>query len=80
MALDGYFRGARKTRKSMEWYQAALAKQDKKMLAVFNSAYHTLHLVMGYDGEQNAKIVSAGLEEAEKIINWVKTKQELFIN
>ena len=31
---------------------------------------------MGYDGEQNSKIVSAGLEEAEKIIHWVEMKQE----
>ena len=77
MALDGYLRGIRKTRKSVEWYQAALAKEDKKLLTVFNSAYHTLHLVMGYDGEQNAKIVKAGLEEAEKIISWVETKQEV---
>ena len=77
MALDGYFRGERKTRKSVDWYQAALAKEDKKILTTFNSAYHTLHLLMGYDGEQNVKIVKASIEEAEKIIHWVETKQEL---
>jgi len=77
MALDGYFRGERKSRKSVDWYQEALAKEDKKILTTFNSAYHTLHLLMGYDGEQNVKIVKASLEEAEKIIQWVETKQEL---
>ena len=80
MALDGYFRGERKKRKSVEWYQEALAKEDKKILTTFNSAYHTLHLLMGYDGEQNVKIVKASLEEAEKIINWVETKQEMVSN
>ncbi len=80
MALDGYFRGERKTRKSVDWYQAALAKEDKKILTTFNSAYHTLHLLMGYDGEQNVKIVKASIEEAEKIIHWVETKQELSKN
>jgi len=77
MALDGYFRGERKSRKSVDLYQEALAKEDKKILTTFNSAYHTLHLLMGYDGEQNVKIVKASLEEAEKIIQWVETKQEL---
>ena len=77
MALDGHFRGERKRRKSVEWYKDALAKEDKKILTTFNSAYHTLHLLMGYDGEQNVKIVKASLEEAEKIINWVETKGEL---
>ena len=76
MALDGYFRGERKSRKSVDWYQEALAKEDKKILTTFNSAYHTLHLLMGYDGEQNVKIVKVSLEEAEKIIQWVETKQE----
>ena len=77
MALDGYFKGERKRRKSVDWYQEALAKEDKKILTTFNSAYHTLHLLMGYDGEQNVKIVKASLEEAEKIINWVEAKQEM---
>ena len=76
MALNGYLRGIRKTRKSVEWYQAALAKEDKKLLTVFNSAYNMLHLLMGYDGELNVKVCKTGLEEAEKIISWVETKQE----
>ena len=80
MALDGYFKGERKKRKSVEWYQEALAKEDKKILTTFNSAYHTLHLLMGYDGEQNVKIVKASLEEAEKIINWVETKHGFVSN
>jgi hypothetical protein len=35
---------------------------------------------MGYDGHPSAKIAAEGLEEAEQIINWVETKQELVSN
>lgn len=58
-------------RKSAEWYKEQLAKIDKKMLNYFNNVYELLHLVMGYDGYGDARIVKVGLEDAELIINWV---------
>jgi len=79
-ALDGLFGKKSKGRKSVEWYQEELGKMDRKMLNTFNSAYDNLHLAMGYDGNLNIKVCNAGLEEAEKIINWVETKQELINN
>ena len=80
VALDAYFGIKSKGRKSVDWYQNELAKVDKKILNAFNTAYEVLHLSMGYDGMPSAKIAIGGLEEVEKIINWVETKQELLSN
>ena len=77
VALDGLFGIKKKGRKSVDWYQEELAKVDKKVLHRFNSAYEVLHLSMGYDGASNAKVAIAGIEDAEQIINWVETKQEV---
>ncbi|MFP5039745.1 DUF5618 family protein [Parasediminibacterium sp. JCM 36343] len=70
---NGYYKG----RKSVEWYKEELGKMDKKILTHFNSAYNTLHLLMGYDGESNADVSSIGLKEAEKFINWAEQKKAL---
>jgi len=80
VALDGLFGIKKKGRKSVDWYQEELSKVDKKVLQRFNSAYEVLHLSMGYDGASNAKVAIAGIEDAEQIINWVETKQELVSN
>jgi len=80
VALDGLFGIKKKGRKSVDWYQEELSKVDKKVLNRFNSAYEVLHLSMGYDGASNAKVAIAGIEDAEQIINWVETKQELVSN
>jgi len=77
VALDGLFGVKKKGRKTVDWYQEELSKIDKKVLHRFNSAYEVLHLSMGYDGASNAKVATAGIEDAEKIINWVEAKQEL---
>jgi len=79
-ALDGYFGIKKKGRKNVEWYQEELGKMDRKMLNRFNVIYDTLHLSMGYDGNLSIKISKVGLEEAEKIIQWIETKQESEIN
>ena len=77
VALDGYFGIKKKGRKNVDWYQNELAKVDKKVLNAFNTAYEVLHLSMGYDGMPSVKVSTAGLEEAETIINWIETKQEI---
>ena len=79
-ALDGLFGIKKKGRKNVDWYQEELGKVDKKILNSFNVAYDALHLSMGYDGTKSAEIANIGLKEAEKIINWVETKQELVSN
>lgn len=77
MALDGLFGVKKKGRKSVEWYKEELAKMDKKMGNAFSIVHNTLHLDMGYDGLLSVKIANVGFEEAETIINWVETKQEI---
>ena len=77
VALDGLFGIKKKGRKNVDWYQSELSRIDKKILHKFNSAYEVLHLSMGYDGASNAKVASAGIEDAEQIINWIESKQEM---
>ena len=64
----------KKTRKSVEWYQKELSGLDKKVTSDFATAYEILHLAMGYDGAQSAKLAKIGLEEAERIIGWVENR------
>ncbi len=80
VALDGLFGIKKKGRKSVLWYQEELGKLDRKVLSTFNIVYDTLHLSMAYDGNLSVDIANVGLREAEKIINWVETKQELVSN
>jgi hypothetical protein len=47
---------------------------DKKITGSFADVYEILHLSMGYDGVQNAKVIIIGLHEAENIINWTEQK------
>lgn len=74
VALDSLLGAKKKGRKSVEWYKSELAKMDKKTTSLFDAVYETLHLSMGYDGNPSSKIAQVGLEEAERIINWVDTR------
>ena len=76
-ALDGLLGIKKKGRKSVIWYQEELGKIDKKVLNRFNMVYETLHLTMAYDGNLSVDIANVGLREAEQIVDWVETKQEL---
>ena len=80
VALDSFFGIKKKGRKSVEWYKEELGKVDKKIALAFSTAYALLQLEMGYDGVPNAKVAKLGFEEAEKIINWVATRQEVMSN
>ena len=60
----------------MDWYKEQLSGLDKKLLNSFVAAYDTLHLSMSYDGNPNAKVAKAGLEDAESIISWVENRTE----
>ena len=77
LALDGLLGVKKKGRKSVEWYKEELGKMDKKMGNAFSTVYNTLHLDMGFVGLLSVKIANVGLEEAETIINWVATRQEV---
>jgi hypothetical protein len=79
IALDGYclLKGihssnSKKVRKSIEYYQKNLAKQDKKMLDNLNVAYQILHLSGYYDGIQSVNVVKEGFNFANAIIEKIK--------
>ena len=79
IALDGYciLKGIhtsnnKKERKSIEYYQKNLAKQDKKMLTNLNVAYQILHLSGYYDGIQSVDVIKTGLSFANAIIEKIK--------
>jgi len=74
VALDSYLGKKSKGRKHVDWYKEQLAALDKKLLTSFVSAYDTLHLSMSYDGNPNAKVAKAGLEDAESIITWIEKR------
>jgi hypothetical protein len=76
VALDGYLelKNVKKTksRKSIEYYQEFLGKQDRKMLDNLNSAYKILHLWGYYDGIEKVDVVKSGFDEAMAIIEKLK--------
>ena len=79
IALDGYciLKGihtsnSKKERKSIEYYQNNIAKQDKKMLVQLNLAYQILHIFGYYDGTQSVKVVKEGFNIANAIIEKIK--------
>jgi hypothetical protein len=79
IALDGYclLKGihtsnSKKVRKSIEYYQKNIAKQDKKMLVNLNIAYQILHLYGYYDGVQSVNVIKEGFNFANAIIDKIK--------
>jgi len=81
VALDGFLllKGAKKPnqkqRKSIEFYQEAIAGIDRKMLKTLNSAYQILHLYGYYDGIEDAVVVKRGFDEAHTIIEKIKPER-----
>ena len=79
VALDGYciLKGihtsnSKKVRKSIEYYQKNIAKQDKKMLDNLNLAYKILHLYGYYDGVESVNVIKEGFNFANAIIEKIK--------
>lgn len=50
-------------------YRDEVAKRDKKLLALFNKAYETIRVYMGYDGNQEKNVCGAGFRLANDIID-----------
>jgi hypothetical protein len=82
IALDGFFMlkgmhtsNSRKVRKSYEYYQQNLAKQDRKMLDNLNGAYQILHLYGYYDGLDIVSVVKEGFNLANSIIEKIKPSE-----
>ncbi|MBR2773243.1 MAG: DUF5618 family protein [Bacteroidales bacterium] len=70
VALDAVL-GIRKGkgRPSIEKYKEAAAQRDHKLLAAIVKGYNTMHLSMGYDGNNDKKVCNAGFEAANAIIS-----------
>lgn len=73
-ALDSVLAPKQKGRLSVQWYQETLGDMDRSALRHFNSAYNYLHLLMGYDGDLNAKTAIVAFEEAEYLVKWAAQK------
>ena len=71
LALDAVFhvRADRRTRVDINDYYEAVGKRDRKLLALVNSSYNTMHLSMDYDGNSRKKVCDAGFELANDIID-----------
>ena len=50
-------------------YRDEVAKRDRKLLDLFNTAYETLHVYMGYDGNWERDTCHAGIRLANDIID-----------
>ena len=71
LALDAVFhvRADRRTRVDVNDYYEAIRKRDKKLLALVNSGYNTMHLSMDYDGNSRKSVCDDGFELANDIID-----------
>ena len=71
MALDAVFnvREDRRTRADIKDYRDAVAKRDRKLLALVNMGYDTMHLSMTYDGNQSKGVSDDGFRIANSIID-----------
>ena len=69
IALDAVLQVRKgKGRPSIQKYQEAAGKRDKKLLHFLNIGYDTMHLCMGYDGNKDKRISDAGFDNAKTII------------
>lgn len=71
MALDSVFhvREDRRTRVDIKDYREAIGKRDRKLLALVNDGYDTMHLSMTYDGNQSKDVCDVGFRLANAIID-----------
>jgi Domain of unknown function (DUF5618) len=76
-ALDSRFPEIQteKGRPNISKYKEAVAKENKKILDKVVNAYDTLHLAMGYDGNQRYSLAQEGIQEAIEIIKWACYKK-----
>lgn len=77
IALDAYLELKdveipKKKRRSIEFYMKNIALLDKKLLKCIDVAYDTLHLSGYYDGNLSVRVITAGFDVADEIIEKVK--------
>ena len=74
IVLDAVFGVKTKTRPhpDIKDYKEAVAKRDRKLLQFVNVGYDTMHIAMGYDGNQSKDVCDAGIRYANEIIRICK--------
>ena len=70
IVLDAVFSVKTKTRPhpDIKDYKEAVAKRDRKLLQFVTVGYDTMHIAMGYDGNQSKDVCDAGVRYANEII------------
>ena len=70
IVLDAVFGVKTKTRPhpDVKDYKEAVASRDRKLLALVNAGYDTMHITMGYDGNPSKDVCDAGVRLANDII------------
>ena len=76
-ALNCLFDPLEEFRDDKSWYQKRMDQFGSRPSILFHSAYCTLHLSMGYDGNLLPQVSEAGLEVAKEIIDWVEQRLEM---
>ena len=59
----------RRTRADIRDYKEAVGKRGRKLLALVNDGYDTMHLSMNYDGNQSKDVSDGGFRLANAIID-----------
>ena len=74
VVLDAAFNIKRdkRTRPDINDYRNAIGERNRKLLTFVNSGYSTMHLAMGYDGNQSKKVCDGGFECAANIVELCK--------
>ena len=69
--LDAVFhvRKDRRTRVHIDDYMEAINKRDGKLARLVYTAYETMHLYMGYDGNPSKEVCASGFRLASDIID-----------
>ena len=69
IALDAVFHvKTSRQRPDIKDYKAAVATRDRKLLALVNAGYDTMHITMSYDGNQSKAVCDEGFRLANEII------------
>ena len=71
LALDAVFNVRKdcRTRADIKDYRDVVGKRDRKLLALVNMGYDTMHLSMTYDGNQSKGVSDDGFRLANSIID-----------
>ena len=68
--LDALFpvKTKRRPHPDIKDYKEAVAQRDRKLLALVNDGYTTMHIAMSYDGNQSKAVCDEGFRLADEII------------